>query len=114
MKISGVTFVSTKEERKRFTDFVYQLYKGTEQWVQPLRMDQQKLINEKTDPCYNKAEIALVLAEKDGKDVGRIAAIIEHRYNKQHNSKAGQFGFFDCIDDQHTADLLLTVASDCL
>lgn len=114
MKISGVTFVSTKEERKRFTDFVYQLYKGTEQWVPPLRMDQKKLINEKKNPFYKNAEIALFLAEKDGKDVGRIAAIIDHRYNKQHNSKTGHFGFFDCIDDQHTADLLFRVASDWL
>lgn len=114
MKSAGVTIVSGKEEKKRFTDFVYHLYEGAEHWIPPLRMDQKKLVNEKKNPFYNNAEVALFLAEKDGKDVGRIAAIIDHRYNKFHGTKTGHFGFFDCIDDQHAANLLFRVASDWL
>lgn len=56
----------------------------------------------------------MFLAEKDGKEAGRIAAIIDRRYNDYHGTKTGHFGFFECIDDQHTADLLFRVASDWL
>lgn len=112
MSTSGVTIVSTKEEKKRFIDFVYELNKGEEHFVPPLRMDQKKLLNEDKNPFFKNAEMALFLAEKDGKTVGRIAAIIDHRYNDYHGARTGHFGFFDCIDDQHTANLLFRVASD--
>ncbi|MDR9418903.1 GNAT family N-acetyltransferase [Gracilimonas sp.] len=114
MKSSGVTVVSTKEEKKRFTDFIYSFYKGHQHWVPPLRMEQKKLIDTDKNPFYNNAEIELFLAIKDGKEVGRIAAIIDHRYNDYHGTKTGHFGFFECIDDQHTANLLFRVASDWL
>jgi GNAT superfamily N-acetyltransferase len=114
MNSSGVTIVSTKDEQKRFVNFIYSFYEGQEHWVPPLRMDQKKLVDPKKDPFYENAEAALFIAEKDGKDVGRIAAIVDHRYNKFHGSKTGHFGFFECIDDQHTADLLFRVAEDWL
>lgn len=114
MNSSGVTFVSSDNEKKRFTNFIYPFYKDEKHWVPPLRIDQKKLINTEKNPFFNNAEIALFLAEKDGKDVGRIAAIIDHRYNDYHSTKMGHFGFFECIDDQHTANLLFRVASDWL
>ncbi|MCH2450434.1 MAG: hypothetical protein MK198_09845 [Gracilimonas sp.] len=114
MNSSGVTIVSTKEERKRFTDFIYKFYKDEEHWVPPLRMDQKKLIDPKKNPFFDNAEIALFLAEKDDKEVGRIAAIVDHRFNEFHGTKTGHFGFFECINDQHTANLLFRVASDWL
>lgn len=114
MNSAGVTFVSTEEEKKRFINFIYPFYKGEEHWVPPLLMDQKKAVDTKKNPFYKNAEIAMFLAEKDGKEAGRIAAIIDHRYNDYHGTKTGHFGFFECIDDQHTADLLFRVASDWL
>ncbi|NIT56943.1 MAG: hypothetical protein GWN00_12120, partial [Aliifodinibius sp.] len=46
--------------------------------------------------------------------VGRIAAIVDHRFNEFHKTRTGHFGFFECINDQHTANLLFRVASDWL
>lgn len=114
MNSSGVTVVSSKEEKKRFANFIYPFYEGEEHWVPPLRMDQKKLIDTDKNPFYQNAEIELFLAEKDGKEVGRIAAIVDHRYNKYHGTKTGHFGFFECIEDQHTANLLFRIASDWL
>lgn len=114
MNSSGVTFVSSKGEKKRFINFIYPFYKNEKHWVPPLRIDQKKLINTDKNPFFSNAEIALFLAVKDGKDVGRIAAIIDNRYNDFHNTKTGHFGFFECINDQHSANLLFRVASDWL
>ena len=54
------------------------------------------------------------MAEHNGQPAGRIAAIIDNRYNEYHNEKTGFFGFFDVIDNQGTADLLFRIAEEWL
>ena len=114
MSTSEVTIVTTDGERKKFVEFQYTHYQNDEFFVPPLRMDQKKLINTNKNPFYNDAEIALFIAEHDGKMAGRIAAVVDHRYNKHHGSKTGHFAFFECIDHQPTANLMFRVAEDWL
>ncbi|MFN1834438.1 N-acetyltransferase family protein [Balneola sp. MJW-20] len=114
MSGTGVTIATSSSEKKEFVDFLYRHYEKDKYFVPPLRMDQHKLIDTSKNPFYENAEIVLFLAEKDGETVGRIAAIIDHRYNDHHNSQTGHFGFFECINDQHTANLLFRVATDWL
>ncbi|MDZ7772041.1 MAG: GNAT family N-acetyltransferase [Balneolaceae bacterium] len=106
--------VTTKQERKVFIDFPYRHYKGDEHWIPPLKTEQKKLIDPDSNPFYNNADIALFLAEQNGKICGRIAAIVDHRYNDHHDAQTGFFGFFECIDDQALANLLFKVAGDWL
>ncbi len=106
-----ITVAKTDKQRKRFIDFLYEHYEGEEHWIAPLKMEQKKLIDEDKNPFYENAEIALFLVEEGEKLCGRIAAIIDHRYNEHHNDKTGFFGFFECINDQTVANLLLKVAS---
>lgn len=114
MSTSGVTIVTTDDERKKFIEFPYQHYQDDPHFIPPLRMDQKKLIDTKKNPYYNNAELVLFIAEHDGKVAGRISAVVDHRFNEYHGSKTGHFGFFECIDHQPTADLLLRVAEDWL
>ena len=73
-------------------------------------MEQKKLVNKNKNPFFNNAEMAMFLAYYNEELVGRIAAIIDHRYNKYHNSEVGFFGFFECENNPNTADLLFKVA----
>ncbi len=114
MSTSSVTIVTTDSEKKKFIEFQYDHYKTDGHFVPPLRMDQKKLINTEKNPFFNNAEIALFIAEHEGEVAGRIAAIVDHRFNKHHGTKTGHFGFFECIDHQPTADLLFRVAEDWL
>ncbi len=113
-KTNGVSFVSTKEEKKQFLEFPYQHYAGDEHWVPPLKMEQKKLLDTDKNPFYENADIALFLAEQNGEICGRIAAIEDRRFNKYHNVKTGFFGFFECINDPSMAKLLFRVAGDWL
>lgn len=110
-KISRVT---TKEERKEFVDFPYRHYSDDEHWIPPLKMEVKKLINEQKNPFYNNGEIAMFLVKHGNEVCGRVAAIRDLRYNNFHDNNTGLFGFFECIDDQSVANLLLNVASDWL
>ena len=109
-----ITYVASKEEKKTFIEFPYSHYKNDQYWVAPLLLEQKKLLDPKKNPFYNNAEIALFNVSYNDNHAGRIAAIIDHRYNKFHNTKTGFFGFFECIDQQSTADLLFKVAEDWL
>ncbi len=113
-KTNTITFVDSKEEKNNFIKFPYSHYSGDQYWVPPLLFEQKKLLNTEKNPFFNNAEIALFNAYHNNKPAGRIAAIIDHRYNEYHNAKTGMFGFFECIKNQSTADLLFNVAESWL
>ena len=111
---NGVTFVTTKSEKKEFLEFPYSHYSNDKYWVPPLKIEQKKLLDTKKNPFFENAEISLFVAVHNDKPAGRIAAIIDHRYNSFHGTKTGFFGFFEAIDNQSTADLLFRVTEDWL
>jgi GNAT superfamily N-acetyltransferase len=112
--LHGVRIVVSSSDEKEFLNFPYNLYEGDSNWVAPLRLMQKDILSRKKNPFYKNADMALFLADLDGKPAGRIAAIKNNSYNSHTGENAGFFGFFDCIDNQKTADLLFKVASDWL
>jgi GNAT superfamily N-acetyltransferase len=102
--------VQTKKDKLAFVRMLWDIYEGDPLWVPPLVMDRMKLIDEKKNPFYEHATSALFLAEREGKIVGRIGAIINHGHNEVHQEKAGAFGFFECIDDRDVAKALFSEA----
>lgn len=102
--------VLTASDEKKFIDFFYAVYKDDPNFVPPLRMDRKKLIDKKKNPFYTHSQMELYLAERDGKVVGRIGAIVNDNHNKEHNDKVGFFGFFECINDQEVANALFDTA----
>jgi hypothetical protein len=113
-EMNGIIFVSDKHEKKQFIDFPYQHYKKEPKWVAPLKLQQKELLDTKNNPFYKDAEIALFLAEVNGKIAGRIASIHNKAYNRFTGENAGFFGFFECVDNQNAANLLFKVAGDWL
>ena len=110
----AISVVDSKEQKKEFLEFPYRLYENDQYWVPPLRIEQKKLIDTEGNPFYENADIELFLVYNNGDLVGRIAAIIDHRYNDYHNSKTGFFGFFECINRKRTAHLMFQVAEEWL
>lgn len=110
-KTNELTVVSSKKERKQFLKFPYSHYKNDKHWVAPLLMEQKKLIDTGNNPFYENADIKMFLIRQNGKICGRIAAIEDRRFNEYHGTKTGFFGFFECIDDQTVASLLIKAAS---
>ena len=59
-------------------------------------------------------EIYPFLAWRDGKPVGRIAAVINRVHNERYADKAGFFGFLDCEDDIALAEALFSTVGEVL
>jgi GNAT superfamily N-acetyltransferase len=114
--MSSVTIkpVRTASDTRRFIKFLWTVYDGNPSWVPPLWMDRKKLMDRRKNPFYQHAEAEFYLAERNGMVVGRIAAIVNHNHNKEHNDKVGFFGFFECINDRAVAHALLDEAAQFL
>lgn len=92
-----------KSQVKRFVELPYRLYKDCPQWVAPLYIDAYMYLNRKKHPFHEHSDVEFFLAVRDGRDVGRIAAIENKPFNKYHNTKKADFYFFDCENDAEVA-----------
>jgi GNAT superfamily N-acetyltransferase len=91
--------VKTKKDGILFTEFPNKLYKGVEPYVPALSMDENNVFNPKKNPVFEYCDAIRFLAYKDGKLVGRIAGIINHKLNDERNLKQARFSRLDMIDD---------------
>ena len=99
--------VTTKHELKRFIRFNYELYKHNPYSVPDLYDDMLNTFNKKKNAAFEFCEAEYFLAYKDGKLVGRVAAIINNRANNTWNKKEVRFGWIDFTDDAEVADALI-------
>lgn len=95
---------------KDFLKFPWAVYKGVENWVPPLLMDQQFILTD--NPFWEHAEKELFIAYNDAeKPVGRIAAVIDNNYIKFQGEKTGFFGFYESVNDDAVAGALYAAAA---
>lgn len=69
------------------------------------------LLDRRRNPFFDHGNAAYFLAERAGRPVGRIAAIVNRLHNEIHQDRTGFFGFFECEDDQAAASRLLDTAA---
>ncbi len=96
--------------KKRFIDFPHDLFEGDPNYVPEIFLGQKELFDEQKNPFFKHSKVQLYLALREGKIVGRIAAIRNNNYNEFAGANAGFFGFFDVIEDYEVAKLLLDTA----
>jgi hypothetical protein len=104
--------VSTKTELNQFIKFPWKIYKDDKYWVPPLLIEQKTLLDKIKNPFFKAADAEYFLAYKNNELVGRIAAIKNDLHLKYHNDASGQFGFFECINDQQVANALFDTAKN--
>ena len=97
---------NNKSQVRRFVQLPHRLYKDCPQWVPPLDIDAYNQLNRKKHPFHEHSDVEFFLAVRDGRDVGRIAAIENKPFNKYHNSKEADFYFFECENDLEAATAL--------
>ncbi|MDR0938406.1 MAG: N-acetyltransferase [Mediterranea sp.] len=99
--------ISTKGDLKRFIRFNYQMYKGNPYSVPDLYDDMLNTFNKRKNPAFEFCEADYFMAFKDGKPVGRVAAIINRRANEKWDIKHVRFGWIDYIDDHEVSEALI-------
>jgi hypothetical protein len=85
-----------------FLNVSYGIYNGDPHWVAPLLVDLNKVFSA-ANPLFEHAEMQLWIARRNGRDVGRIAGILDRNHNQAHQERTAFFGFFECENDAQTS-----------
>ncbi len=104
--------VDSRKDLEAFIQLHYDLYKGNEQDAPNLFSDEINTLSKDKNSAFDFCEAEYFLAYKEGKIVGRVAAIINHRYNEQWNRPCVRFGWLDLINDEEVMRALLTSVED--
>ena len=106
MSLIEIKRVVTEKDLKTFIDFHYGLYEGNEYDVPNLFSDERNTLSKTQNAAFEFCEAEYFLAYREGKVVGRVAAIINHKANKKWNRKSVRFGWIDFIDDREVSKAL--------
>jgi len=101
--------VDTPLLAKQFIEVAGLIYANDANWIQPLNKDIDEVFDEKKNKAFRFGKaIRWVLKNNEGQLIGRIAAFQNQKYkNKGDEMLVGGIGFFECINNQDAADLLL-------
>lgn len=104
--------VTSPRLAKEFIAVNVALNKDNPAYIRPLDKDVNEVFDEKKNKTFRQGEAARWVLKNDaGKLIGRIAAFTNKKYkNKGDDVPVGGVGFFDCINNQEAADMLLDVA----
>jgi hypothetical protein len=104
--------VSSRRDLDKFIQLHYDLYRGNQYDAPNLYSDELKTLSKDKNSAFEFCEAEYYLAYRDGKVVGRVAAIINYRYNKQWNRPCVRFGWLDMINDDEVLRALLTAVEE--
>lgn len=94
---------------REFVRLPHRIYADDPCWVPPLDADVKAALSP-DHPFHEHGEVACYVARRQGRVVGRIAAIHNRAHVEFHHEPVGFFGLFECEDDEAAAAALLGAA----
>lgn len=113
----SLELVAVDFNSRAMNDFIHLPWKIQQDdpyWVPPLLIQIKHVLNPKKGPFFEFGTAQYFLVYKNGEAVGRISAHVNKMHDERYNDATGFFGFFECIDDQEAANVLLDAAADWL
>ena len=104
--------VETSKDLITFAHFPRTLYRKNPNWVPPMYSNVIKTFSPEKNAAYEYSRSRQWLALRDGKVVGRIAAIISEGHRQRWNQAYMRFGWLDFIDDPAVCAALLGKVED--
>ena len=96
-----------------FIEFPNRLYKDNPFYIPPIRDDELNHLIKKRNPISEYCSFKLFLClDENNQTVGRILAIINHKFNQLKNVKQIRFTRIDMIEDFEVAKLLVNAVID--
>ncbi len=99
--------VTSNKTLKTFIRYPLTLYKGSPYYVPSLFSDEMNTLRSDKNPAFADAKARYWLAYRDGKLVGRVAAMYLPRHEQKWGEKYLRFGWLDFIDDAGVVQALM-------
>ncbi|MBW6514518.1 MAG: hypothetical protein K0B87_07165 [Candidatus Syntrophosphaera sp.] len=91
--------VRTKKEMKQFVYLPEKIHAGHQGWIPPIYADDMWTFNARKNPAHEYCESFQLLAYDGPRIVGRVAGIINRRYNDYAKTSSARFGFLEATED---------------
>lgn len=97
--------VVSDDHVKEFLNFPSKLFSKDTNYIRPLDQDVEAVFNPEKNKFFRSGECERFLFTNERNEtVGKIAVFISKKYKQKQPT--GGFGFFDCINDQETANFI--------
>ncbi|PWL55913.1 MAG: hypothetical protein DBY36_00795 [Clostridiales bacterium] len=107
-----IKVVGTKKELREFLSFPTRLYQNNPYAVPDLYREECDYFNPQKNPAYEYCETRLFLAYENGRVVGRVAAILNKKYNAKCGEARMRFSRFDVEENFEAAKALIEAVED--
>ncbi len=104
--------VLKKRDLRTFVKLPFSIYKKDPLWVPQLIRDDMEVLDREKNPAFENADARLFLAYREGRPVGRIAAIHSRVANQKYKTRNLRFGWFDSPNDPEVAAALFKKIED--
>lgn len=105
--------VVSKDHQHLFLNFPKQLFRNDKTYIRPLDKDVEEVFDRKKNKFFRFGDCERFLFMNENNEiVGKIAVFINKRYKQKQPT--GGIGFFDCINDQPTANFIFSYAQNYL
>jgi len=97
--------VKTDADKKLFLEVAVNLYRDDKNWIRPLDKDIEEVFDPNKNKFFKRGECTRwILKDNNDNAIGRIAAFVNRQYKEAQPT--GGIGFFECINDQQTANYM--------
>lgn len=104
--------VQTRNDLRKFIHLPAKIHKNHSNWVPPIYLDEWQFFNPKKNRTFSYCDTVLLLASHNGKVVGRIMGIINHKHNQAKNQNNARFSFLETYNSFEVAGALLKSVED--
>ena len=101
---------NSKAQVRRFVKLPFLFYVDNPNWVPPILIDIEAMLDRKKHPFYEHSDADFFIAVNDGRDVGRIGVYENNPFNQYRGIQQMGFFLFECEDNLETAQALFEKA----
>lgn len=112
--MKNIIEVKQAKDWKLFHQAPHLVYAENPHYIFPLEKDVEDVFNPEVNKRFENGEAWCFVLLEDGNPVGRIAAFIDHEHNARQPFPVGGIGFFECVNQEEYAALLLNHATELL
>lgn len=106
--ITMIKEVKSRKELNEFVHFPNRLYKGNSYYVPQIESMDRDTLTPSKNHAFETCEAKYWLAYNErGEVVGRVAGIVNRKYNEKTGEKCCRFGWIDFVDDRDVSKALM-------
>ncbi|MDX1615641.1 MAG: hypothetical protein R3300_15115 [Candidatus Promineifilaceae bacterium] len=102
--------VVSRGQLAEFIKVAWRVYEHDPNWVPWLYFERLEFFDKRRNPFFEHSEAEYFIARRDGRPVGSIAAVLNHRHNEFQEENDAHFGAFEVLNDPAAAAALLETA----